>query len=1143
VAITITDTFDDGVIDTTIWSAYRGPCAEEGGNALIPAESGIGSRLATANNLNLTGDSVFCRVAALPTSANPASSLVMGINAVDNANEYNSYLAIQVQGTTITYRYTTSFTNNDTTATFDPVNHKWWRIREAAGSTLWETAPDDGTGLAPGTFTTRRTVANPMTVTAMRCELKCQDNSAGLHGQCFEVSHFRTSGQAAPAYSTTRPGHHRLAIGSSSANLTAYAGQYDSLVVQADKWLWRDQVKSINSATKVFAYKDAAGVSNVSGTRRDGGTTYMTGVSKTQADAGGTTWYLHSTAAGGIASDPTSRIQFADFPGVYAANIALAAYQTAWINNTISDLANGQFDGVFIDDMNPSMGNHAGGGVGDVAEYPSDATYGAAFDSFVAAVVPALRTAGYLVIGNFGPFWGDRANQTRMNQWLSSYDFGGMDEFFVKWRDLTFHTPDQIVGQLENARHALSRGRSLQLNVPGQAGQTSTPGAKLAMACVWLVTRDQARTTTFWDRTNGAYTDWDTFPEQDANLGLPVAPYRVASNGLFFRQFTNGEVWANVTGSTQTATFFRARPSDGATSASVPTNDSVIFDYGTVTSGAPVSTALSQPPKPSLELFTEVEAPEGQRYRWDANRPDPGDRPMNLRFGTKIGEGFSNGGCQLARRIDGSYNDLGLVNNVVITGADGSIVYEGRIAGTPRDLSDTSHRIGVSFQGWMSHASDDKNFIEIYCDRDLSAWGPASAKRKLNLMAAAYSPVDPTTSHDPSTGEASVQTTVSGSWTSPYMPICEAWYDAGIGMTLGWIYVSWRRTTVASTDSNWVWAVLGSTDDQASNTVSLGSLRAAGPAVAAPLSLNSAPCRFAFVQFYYAASPAGADGVIWAIDWYNIAVHGSHFLTPVTGDPAQPPGLYLSDIIKDIVGRFCPQLNTLGVETNNYVVQHAAFKDPTSPYDALLDLNKYALWHMGVWDNHTFTFRPYDLTDYQWEIRTDDPGITFDPQGPEAGGVYNGVAVTYTNVTTRVVERITPATNAALRDTSVTNPWNQWGIDHWKEITLTSPTLLNTAVNLAAAVLADANRPKTPGTLTVKGHIRDRAGIWQPVWKVRAGDAIAITDFPNDDPRLIVETDYDDEAKQIQLSVDQPFALVDAYIARQDNALRAAGLQ
>jgi hypothetical protein len=71
------------------------------------------------------------------------------------------------------------------------------------------------------------------------------------------------------------------------------------------------------------------------------------------------------------------------------------------------------------------------------------------------------------------------------------------------------------------------------------------------------------------------------------------------------------------------------------------------------------------------------------------------------------------------------------------------------------------------------------------------------------------------------------------------------------------------------------------------------------------------------------------------------------------------------------------------------------------------------------------------------------------------------------------------------------------------------------ALLLGQAALADRNRAKTPGTITTTGYIRDRAGNPQPVWKVRAGDTIAITNFPNDAPRLIVETDYNDETKQL----------------------------
>jgi hypothetical protein len=186
-------------------------------------------------------------------------------------------------------------------------------------------------------------------------------------------------------------------------------------------------------------------------------------------------------------------------------------------------------------------------------------------------------------------------------------------------------------------------------------------------------------------------------------------------------------------------------------------------------------------------------------------------------------------------------------------------------------------------------------------------------------------------------------------------------------------------------------------------------------------------------------------------------------------------------------------------------------------------------------------YRPYDFTDYDWEIRTDDPGTTFSPQGPATQDLFNGIAVSYQDFTGST-RTLTPDDNTDLADTSSTNPWNQHGIPHWDEITLSTPSTEDEAVQLARAALADRNAPKTPGTITRRGYIRDRAGNEQPVWKVRAGDMLAITNFPNDTPRLVVETDFNDEDKTVRIAVDRPFQLLDAYLDRQSNALQARGL-
>jgi hypothetical protein len=532
-------------------------------------------------------------------------------------------------------------------------------------------------------------------------------------------------------------------------------------------------------------------------------------------------------------------------------------------------------------------------------------------------------------------------------------------------------------------------------------------------------------------------------------------------------------------------------------------------------------------PRPlPLDLYAEIQTADGTRYKWDANQA-PGSRLQNWSHRTKIGEGFSDGGGQLARRIDQDYADLNLVDNLILTGADGSIAYEGRVSAMPRDLSDT-HSIGVTTAGWMAHAKD-RMFQEIYVDRDVGQWADMTLERKALLLGLADSIGDFSYAAGQGGLVCALPNQALGAQT-----VAEAWYQAPPGCKVAKIGY---RGKVTSFPASYVQVLVTSDLRDGSAATLVGTtlddtLRTA---------TITTPTRYVGHEVY-------SNGVSFtplpgaSAQLSKLAAYGNHGLTTHAGDAVEPDGLYLSDILKNIAQRFCPMLDTSGVQTNNYVVQHCAYRDPIFPYDAFLDLNKYALWHLGVWDNRQLVYRPYDLTDYDWEIRTDDPGTTFSPQGPSTDSLVNGICVTYTDPLTGVTDRLTPDTSSLLADASATNPWNTHGIDAWDEITLSTPVLAAQALVLGQAALADRNRAKTPGTITTTGYIRDRAGNQQPVWKVRAGDTIAITNFPNDSPRLIVETDYNDEQKQLSLSIDAPFALLDAYLDRLTNAVGAAGL-
>ncbi len=542
----------------------------------------------------------------------------------------------------------------------------------------------------------------------------------------------------------------------------------------------------------------------------------------------------------------------------------------------------------------------------------------------------------------------------------------------------------------------------------------------------------------------------------------------------------------------------------------------------------------------ALDLFGELVTASGTTYKWNANEP-PDRRLRNVSFSTKIGEGFSSLTGTLARRIDLDYPDLNLVDSLTLTGADGSVAWEGRLSAIPRQLGD-AHSIGVTFTGWMAHAKDRK-FREIYVDRDLSAWTEVTTRRRAALLTANWTYINgPTVSASPDDNLSSIEIGWTGGWTSPYKPMSEAHYYAN-GIPLGLVTGSVAIGANASTaDTNFSWDVHLATDDLLGTQTTTANLRATTPG-SFSLTADRPDYVRAALNMVYNATPAGADSVTYMTRWSNVTVYGNHRLPLYVGEANQPSGVLASDVIRDIASRWCPQLSTAGVKDSSYVIQHLTFKDPAFPYDAMLELNKYHLWSLAVWENRTLTFAPYDLTDYDWEIRTDDPGTTFEPQGPSIDDVFNGIAVTYTDALKGTQNRLTPeAYPADLSSSDPLNPWNMHGVNHWDEIALSSPTTLQQALQIGRAALADRNTPKTPGTITVRNYIRDRAGNMQPVWKVRAGDTIAVTNFPNDRPRLIVETTYDDEQKQVSLSIDRPFALLDAYLDRVQTALGARGL-
>jgi hypothetical protein len=541
--------------------------------------------------------------------------------------------------------------------------------------------------------------------------------------------------------------------------------------------------------------------------------------------------------------------------------------------------------------------------------------------------------------------------------------------------------------------------------------------------------------------------------------------------------------------------------------------------------------------RPSLDLYVETRTVDGVVFNLSSNGAAR-DRPQGLRFSTKRGDGFAEGSFSLARPMDRDFRDLALLREATIVGEGGDVAYEGRVHGLPR-RSPGGGEIAVNCAGWMSHAKDIK-FQEVYVDRDLNKWKDISLGRKRALITATYEPLGPgNVQPDDVTGlPALTQTIPNRAASATNKPVCEASYESPVPISS--IYYAWQRgSAVNSADANWWWSVRIDSDDTATASDTTGSLRAAGPSSG---TLTSTTVKYyGSVNFRYGAT--GAIPSTYVMEWLALAVYGNHPLTRVgSGSYTTVPGFCASEVIKDIVNRWCPKLNTAGVEATTTVLEQIDFSERIYPYDAFLSLNRAHRWNLSVYDDKTLYFRPTDLTDYDWQVSLSDPGVSVDLQGDDLSSLANGVAVTYTDVATSKKRTITPDTDTRLADPNTENPVNIAGYDRWTELEVSTPVTTEMATQFGIAALGEFAVPKAPGTINVTGHIRDRAGNWQPVWKVRADDRIVIVDHPNNSPRLIVETAYDHDSKAISIGVDAPLARMDAVMDRISMALEAHNL-
>jgi hypothetical protein len=320
-------------------------------------------------------------------------------------------------------------------------------------------------------------------------------------------------------------GHVRVAIDSAAAqaDFRRTAQHNEVVILQGTQVSRMRRLKHQNPDLVVLLYQNL-GAMAASGTV----STAATGVTKQEADRH-PQWYLRDRAG--------APFTFGAYNWLWAADVGDPSYQRRWAERALARVRRGGWDGVFVDDANPTIRAHHP--PEDVAKYPSDRAYAAATGSALAAIGARFHDAGKQMIINAGA-WTDHKDVVA--GWLRFVD-GAMDEQFAKSGVVPgegYVTGARWEAQLREIK-STERARKLFLGV-AHSSPDDRDAARYGWATLLLGAEGSSNFALHSDYTRELW-----FSEYDLDLGAPSGEEVRECTGVHRRRFSRGLVLVNPT--------------------------------------------------------------------------------------------------------------------------------------------------------------------------------------------------------------------------------------------------------------------------------------------------------------------------------------------------------------------------------------------------------------------------------------------------------------------------------------------------------------------------------------------------------------------------------------------------------------------